>query len=117
MTDESPPLTPDEKVWAFRKATNSVENAPKRWTERVRTGLTDEQLAAAIKYELGEMGGYCGSDGVSVEYEGNGLKIWAAHGMPHRHTETPMCAGPATLRLAREVYGIADPEEKQMGLF
>ena len=46
-----------------------------------------------------------------------GQEIWASHGMPHRHMAEPMCQGKATLRLAREIYGIADPEEKQSGLF
>jgi hypothetical protein len=30
-------LTQDEKLSAFRKATNSVEGAKDRWTERVKT--------------------------------------------------------------------------------
>ena len=118
MTDESPPLTPDEKLWAFRRATNAMSGSDRRWAERVRTGVTDEQLADALKYELGEVAGFYGHDnGVNVECEGNGQKIWASHGMPHRHTATPMCQGPATLRLAREIYGIADPDEKQGRLF
>jgi hypothetical protein len=115
MTDEAA-LTPDEKLWAFRKASNSMEGAPRRWTERVETGLTDEQLSHALEYELGQMGGHWGYE-VSVEHEARGLKIWASHGMRNRHKAVPMCAGPATLRLAREVYGIADPDEKQGSLF
>jgi hypothetical protein len=113
MTD----LTPDEKIWAFRRATNSMCNSGKRWAERVASGLTDEQLAEAIKYELGSMGGSSGPGSLSVEYAGDGLKIWAGHGTAGRHSTPPICLGPATVRLAREVYGIRDPEERQFGLF
>ena len=116
MTDETPSLTHDEKLWAFRRATNAMSGSPQRWTERVRTGLNGERLADALKYELGEVAGFYGHDnGVNGGCEGNGQKIWASHGVPHRHTAEPMCQGKATLRLAREVYGIADPDEKQMG--
>jgi hypothetical protein len=65
----------------------------------------------------GVWGFYGDDNGVNVECEGNAQKIWASHGRPHRHTAVPICAGRATIRLAREVYGIADPDEKQMGLF
>lgn len=93
-------------------------DAPRRWAERVRTGLTDEQLADALKYELGDAAGFYGDDNaVNVECESNGQRIWASHGMPYRHTAEPMCQGKATLRLAREAYGIADAKEKQMALF
>ena len=107
MTD----LTPDEKLWAFRKATNSMEGAPRRWAERVRTGLTDEQLAEAIQYELGETGGASGEN-VGVTYQGRGLKIWADRCVGSR-TWPPILEGQATVRLAREVYGIEDPDNKQ----
>jgi len=51
-----------------------------------------------------------------VTYQGNGLKIWADHCAGSR-SRPPILEGQATLRLAREVYGIADPEERQIGLF
>lgn len=64
------------------------------------------------------MGGSSGHDnGLAVEEEGNGLKIWAARGWAHRHTTPPTWAGTATVRAARQVYGISDPNDKQMGLF
>jgi hypothetical protein len=44
MTD----LSEDEKLWAFRRATNTMEGSDRRWTARVARGMTDEQLADAI---------------------------------------------------------------------
>jgi len=64
MTETDPPLTHEEKIRAFRRATNSMENAPKRSAERVARGLTDEQLSEALQYELGQFGGsYTGNIG------------------------------------------------------
>jgi hypothetical protein len=114
MTDD---LTPDEKPWAFRRATNSMSGSDRRWTERATAGLIDEQLAEAVRYELGQYGGSSGhANGLAVEHESSGLKLWAGRGAAHRHSTPPMCAGPATLRLAREVYGIKDPNGTQMSL-
>jgi hypothetical protein len=79
--------------------------------------MTDEQLAEAIKYELAMMGGCNGPNGLSVEYAGEGLKIWAGHGSAGRHSKPPVFAGNVTVQLARRMYGIRDPDDKQMGLF
>ena len=73
---EPPSLTEDEKLWAFHRATNSMEGAKERWAKRVRDGLSDDQLAESLRYELGQMGS-SSKDDVGVTYQGNGLKIWA----------------------------------------
>ena len=49
-----------------------------RWKERARTGLTDFQIQAALRYELGIMGGSGGPGQPSLAYQGSGLKIWAS---------------------------------------
>jgi hypothetical protein len=114
--DHAPaPLTAEEKLWAFRKATNSMEGAGKRWSERVVKGLTDEQLEEAIAYELGAFGSH-GGDPVGVTYQGSGLKIWADRCLGCRRNE-PILQGKETVRLARDVYGIRDPNDKQGRLF
>jgi hypothetical protein len=92
-----------------------MENAPKRWAERVSRGLSDEQLTEALQYELGQFGA-SSTGNLGLTYQGNGLKIWADHCVGTR-SRPPILEGQATLRLAREVYGIADPADKQMGLF
>jgi hypothetical protein len=115
MNDESSPLKYADKIRALRLAAESMEDAPKRWAERIRTGQTNEQLARALEYEFGQFGG-CSRDDIGVTYQRNGLKIWA-HRCIGGRSRPPILEGQATVRLAREVYGIADPEEKQMGLF
>jgi len=92
-----------------------MEGAPSRWTERATRGLTDEQLAEAIKYEFGEMGSHCG-ERVGVTYQGAGLKVWADRCIGSRRNE-PIVEGQAAVRLAREIYGIPDPEDRQGRLF
>jgi hypothetical protein len=112
---DPPPLTDDEKVWAFRRAAEGMEGAPKRWAERVSSGLTDEQLEDALQYEFGSMGG-SSRDNVGVTYAGDGLKVWADRRMGSR-SRPPMLEGKTTLAFARRVYGITDPDDKQMWLF
>jgi len=116
MTSDSAQLTPDEKRWAFRRATNSMEGSDRRWADRVKSGLTDEHLAEALRYELGAMGGSCGTGELGVSHQGNGLKIWADRCAGSR-LGRPILEGTATLHLAREVYGIRDPADKQISLF
>jgi hypothetical protein len=112
MTDEAIPLTDDDKARALRLAAESMEGAKQRWAERVRTGQTDEQLARALEYEFGQMGG-CSRDDIGVTFQGNGLKLWAARCIGSR-SQPPILEGQKTVSFARRVYGIADPEEKQM---
>ena len=109
------PLTEEEKLWAFRKATNSMEGADKRWAERVARGLTDEQLEEAIAYELGAFGSH-GGDPVGVTYQASGLRIWADHCLGSRNNP-PILQGHDTVSFARRVYGIVDPDDKQGRLF
>jgi len=108
-------LSDDEKARALRLAAESVEGAKTRWAERIASGQTNEQLARALEYEFGEMGG-CSSENIGVTYQRSGLKIWADHCIGSR-SRPPILEGAATLRLAREVYGISDPDEKQGRLF
>jgi len=111
------PLTRDEKLWAFRKATNSMANSAARWAERARTGLTDEELAQALAYELGIYGGSGARDQIDIAFQGAGLKIWASWESINLVQDTPIFAGKATIAMAREVYGIPDPSDRQITLF
>jgi hypothetical protein len=101
---EPPPLTEDERLWALRRATNSVEGAKERWAKRVRDGLTDDQLAEALRYELGHMGS-SSKDDVGVTYHGNELKIWADRCIGSTRAK-PILEGRDTVTFARRVYGI-----------
>jgi len=109
------PLTDEEKLWAFQKATNSMEGAKKRWADRVAKGLTDEQLEEAIAYELGTFGSH-GGGAVGVTYQASGLRIWADRCLGSR-SNPPILQGHDTVSFARRVYGIDDPNDKQGRLF
>jgi len=107
-------LTREDVEEAFRRATNSVVEAAKRWAARVKSGLTDEELAEALRYELGLMGGSGGRGALCVAYQGAGLKIWAAWDVCS--LAPPVLEGAQTVAFAREYYGIPDPSDEQMKL-
>lgn len=111
------PLTHEEKLWAFRRATGGFANAGNRWAEHARTGLSDAHLEEALRYELGIMGGSCGPGQLDIAYQGAGLKIWASWDRINLVQDKPIFAGRATIAMAREVYGIRDPSDRQTSLF
>lgn len=112
------PLSQDDKLRAFRKATCSMEGAADRWAQRAARGLTDDELTHALRYELGIFGG-CSAyrDCPALTFQANGLKIWAAWEWPDHVNSKPVFQGRATLDMARQVYGIRDPADKQLALF
>lgn len=114
--DKSRELTREDIENAFRRATQSFAGSRARWAARAATGLTDADLAAALKYELGIWGGSRCRDSVKVTYQGAGLKIWAtwSYGYPR---PAPILEGNRTVAFAREYYRIPDPADTQMSLF
>lgn len=79
MNDHPRELTEDDKLSAFRAAVTNTCGAVDRWAERRALGLNDEDLVAALAYELGTAGGSCGhSRYPNIDYQKAGLKIWAA---------------------------------------
>ena len=107
------PLTPDEKVAAFKVATRSLLH----WHgHEIATGVTDERLEELLRRALGIFGGSGGPDRLSVTYQGSGLKIWAGRTAVNHVTEKPLFQGRVTVRMAREVYAIPDPSDDQMKL-
>lgn len=79
-----------------------------------RTGLTDEQLAQALAKEIGIFAGSGGPGELSITYQGAGLKIWASCEIINHVTEPPEFEGCSTIAMAREVYGILDPLDRQL---
>lgn len=111
------PLTHHDKEAAFEAATCSYSGAKARWVERAKTGLTDEELEEALKYELGIAGGSSGcSARPAIHYQGAGLRIWADWDWPNSCIDKPILAGKRTIEMARYVFGIREPNEKQMEL-
>ena len=109
----SPPLRSEEIESAFRRATSGFAGGMERWAERAARGMTDEELAQALKHEIGIFGGQCGPGMLGISYQGSGLRIWADRGIGS-HGRKPILAGAATVAMARTVYGIRDPDDKQM---
>lgn len=119
MTIKEPrELSPEDKLRAFKKATHGMEGTEPRWRERAERGLTDDDLKAALEYEIGIYGGRCGPGETSVTYQAAGLKIWADWNSAAPDTNCkPIFQADATIRMAREVYGIKDPTDAQLALF
>ena len=84
----------------FRAAACGMAGAATRWRERAAKGMSDDELAKALASEIGIFGGRSSPDGISLTYQGAGLKIWNS-----------------TMAMAREVYWIKDPADSQLALF
>jgi len=118
MTIKEPrELSHEDKHYAFRRATHGMAGSEQRWQERAERGLTDEELKAALEFELGIYGGSCGPGEMSLTFQAAGLKIWADWNTVAPDVDRkPIFQGTATIRMAREVYGIKDPTKAQMAL-
>lgn len=114
--DTTRELTREDIENAFLRATESYAGSRARWAERAAKGLTDADLAEALKYELGIWGGSGCRDSVKVTYQGSGLKIWATWGYGHPRP-APILEGSRAVAFAREYYRIPDPGDNQMSLF
>lgn len=109
----STPLSHDEKVAAFKAATRSLIHW---YGDELAAGVTDARLEELLKQALGIFGGSSGPDRLSLTFQGAGLKIWASRGGHNHVTDKPVFQGKATVKMAREVYGIPDPANSQMRL-
>lgn len=88
-----------------------------RYANQIAIGMSDKELQQALEDYLGIFGGSGGPDQISIAYQGAGLKIWGAwHGLNHV-TDKPLFQGQATTAMARDIYGIADPQSAQLALF
>jgi hypothetical protein len=110
------PLTREDRERAFRRATHGFAGSGDRWARHAETGLTDEQLKDVLAFELGIFGGSCGPGHMDVAYQGAGLKIWAAWHSLNTVQEDPIFQGAATIAMARQLYGIGNPNDTQLAL-
>ena len=114
MADTSDrPLTEADKEIVFRKATGGLL---RKYGVAVEEGMTDAELAAALKTVFGIFGGSGGPDQLSIAYAGAGLRIWGAWHAVNTVQDTPLFAGDRTIAMARHIYGIGNPDEAQMRL-
>lgn len=110
-------ITQADRVTGFIKATCSMAGGSARWSARAATGLSDAQLAEALRMELGILGGSCEPDALSITYQGSGLKIWISWEIDSPPGTKPVFEGKATMAMARLVYGIKDPVDVQYVMF
>ena len=106
-------LSKADQELIFREATKGLVH---RCGVRFSEGLSDDDLRAALKDCLGIFGGSGGPGRPSVSYCGSGLKIWGGWHVVNHVTSKPLFAGEGTVAMAREVYGISDPDKDQLSL-
>lgn len=109
----SKPLTAIEKTDAFRRATSGFARC---YAEQLAGGMTDADLARALKDYLGIFGGSGGPNQIDISFQGAGLKIWASHKVHNHVLEKPILQGQATVDMARHIYKISDPTDMQLSL-
>lgn len=119
QTPEPEPLIVGEaeRIEGFRKATCGMAGAAARWQERAAKGMSDDDLTKALAFEIGTFGGSSSPDGISVTYQAAGLKIWISWEIVNTHQTEPVFQGNATVAMARALYSIPDPSNRQMALF
>jgi hypothetical protein len=99
------------------RATGGFSRSNERWAERAARGLTDAELAEALSFELGIFGGSCGPGMLHLTFQGAGLKIWISWESHNHVTMKPTFEGQGTIAMARVVYGIKDPADRQLILW
>lgn len=112
----SPPrvLSREDRELVFREATRGLVH---HYGHRFADGMNDTELHEALEHSLGIFGGSGGPGRPSVTYKGAGLKIWGGWRVVNHVNTAPLFSGDATLAMAREVYGIANPDAEQLNLF
>lgn len=111
------PLTEADKQKGFLYATGGFSRSHDRWAKRAALGMTDDELAEALAFEIGIFGGRCGPGELWLTYQGAGLKIWISWEIQNHITTKPTFEGKATIAMARLAYGIKDPADQQLALF
>jgi hypothetical protein len=111
-------LTKEHVCTAFIAATCTTLDAKIRWKKRSETGLNDAGLKKALRYELGIFGGASKRENRPfITFQGSGLKIWISWQAINHCQEKPIFECAATMNMARETFGIDDPDNDQMLLF
>ena len=108
------PLNRNDRIEVYRIATRSLVH---HYGDQFTGGMTEIELETALKSSLGIFGGSGGPDRLSVSYQGAGLKIWGGWHIVNHVIESPLYSGNQTIAMAREIYNIPDPNNKQMNLF
>ena len=110
-------LTEIEKQQSLKRALTCMSGASERWLYRANTGLNDVDMAKALRYELGIAGGSGCRDSINIHYEGSGFKVWAAWKSFNHCLEEPIFQDDATIKAARLLFGVKNPNDVQLDLF
>lgn len=106
-------LSPAEKLGLISIATAGFA---RRYADQIRTGMTNDELAAALADCFGIMGGR-GRRGLEVAHQAAGLKVWGSlSGAINLVADPPLCEGENTLARVRAAYRIPDPDSRQLVL-
>ena len=111
---EAKPLSEHDRLEIFRIATKGIL---KRYAKEIAKGMTDGELKLALEDVLGIFGGSGGPDSFSVTFTGYGLRIWGGRHTVNHVSEKPLFDGKRTVAMARQLYGIKNPDEPQLDLF
>ena len=111
------PLTDADRHAGFLRATGGFSGAGQCWAQSAMHGMRDAALGSALADVLGIFGGRCGPGELCLTYQGAGLKIWISWEIQNHVTAKPTFEGKATIAMARLVYGIKDPADRQLALF
>jgi len=110
------PLTEADKREGFLRATGGFSGAQERWAAYAERGMTDAELAKVLAHEIGISGGSYGPGALWISHQGAGLKIWISWEIENHVTAPPRFEGKTTIAMARLVYGIKDPTDRQLVL-
>lgn len=103
------PLSEEEIVGAFMRASHSMADAENRWNRRRERGLADNELKEAIAYEFGAHGASSGPRLRSIMYKGgNSPVLEIEKSLPIGK----VIKGKELLTLARNTLNIPTPQSK-----
>ena len=107
------PPSRQERIEAFNLATKGLV---KLYGNCFASGMSNTELKAALQNVLGIFGGSGGPGRLSVCFKGYGLRIWVGRHSLNHVEEKPLFSSLTTIAMAREIYGIANPELEQISL-
>lgn len=89
-------------------ALHSFAKASERWASRAVKGLTDSELKAAVKFELGESGGMSGED-IAYAYKGSPASVCIGCAVFKEGPEVKVVKGQALMSFVRKEFNIPTP--------
>lgn len=108
------PVTPKDKVAAFTAVTPRFF---RDYQHMFEGGMSDAEIESALKNQFGDFGSRGAADQLYITYQSSGLKLWVSWHIHNYVQEEPTLFGIRTIAMAREIYGITNPDDVQMAFF